>query len=88
MKQNQTYIDEIRKKYVSVAPDADPEEINPYNLKTMGFSVLSRYVYRNYSSLEAYFRDILTREDTTDVTPLRRRFAYVQAFSGTFVNMK
>ena len=82
------YIDEIRRKYASVAPDADPEEINPYNLKTMGFSVLSRYVYRNHSSLDAYFRDILTREDITDITPLRARFAYVVAFSGTLVNMK
>lgn len=82
------YIDEIRRKYASVAPDADPEEINPYNMKTMGFSVLSRYVYRNHSTLDAYFRDILTRDDITDITPLRARFAYVEAFSGTLVNMK
>lgn len=82
------YIDEIRRKYASVAPNADPEEINPYNLKTMGFSVLSRYVYRNHSTLDAYFRDILTREDITDITPMRARFAYVVAFSGTLVNMK
>ena len=82
------YIDEIRRKYAVVVPDADPEEINPYNLKMMGFSVLSRYVYRNYSTLEAYFRDILTSEDVMDITPLRGRFAYVQAFSGTLLNMK
>ena len=82
------YIDEIRKIYARIVTGADLEEINPYNLKTMGFSVLSRYVYRNHSTLDAYFRDILTREDITDITPLRRRFAYIQAFSGTLVNMK
>ena len=82
------YIDEIRRKYASVVPDADIEEINPYNLKTMGFSVLSRYVYRNHSTLEAYFRDILTREDITDITPLRARFAYVQSFSSTLASLK
>ena len=82
------YIDEIREKYAAVVPDADPEEINPYNLKNMGFSVLSRYVYRNYSSLDAYFRDILTREDITDITGYRRRFAYVQAFSVTITSLK
>ena len=82
------YIDEIRKTYASIVPGADLEEINPYNLKIMGFSVLSRYVYRNHSTLDAYFRDLLTKEDITDITPIRRRFAYVVAFSGTFNNMK
>ena len=82
------YIDEIRKIYSSLFPDADIEEINPYNLKTMGFSMLSRYVYRNHNSLESYFRYLLTKEDVTDITPYRRRFAYVVSFSNTFVNMK
>ena len=82
------YMDEIRRLYASLVPGADMEEINPYNLKTMGFSVLSRYVYRNHSTLDAYFRDLLTREDITDITPYRARFVYVVAFSGTLVNMK
>ena len=82
------YIDEIRKIYAAIIPNADLEEINPYNLKVMGFSVLSRYVYRNHSTLDAYFRDLLTKEDITDITPIRRRFAYVVAFSGTYNNMK
>lgn len=82
------YIDEIRKIYANVVPGADLEEINPYNLKLMGFSVLTRYVYRNHSTLDAYFRDLLTRQDITDITPYRSRFAYVVAFSGTLVNMK
>ena len=82
------YIDEIRRLYASLVPGAGMEEINPYNLKTMGFSVLSRYVYRNHSTLDAYFRDLLTRKDITDITPYRSRFVYVAAFSGTLVNMK
>ena len=82
------YMDEIRRLYASLVPGADMEEINPYNLKMMGFSVLSRYVYRNHSTLDAYFRDLLTRQDITDITPYRSRFAYVVAFSGTLVNMK
>ncbi len=82
------YIDEIRKIYAKVVPGADLGEINPYNLKTMGFSILCRYVYRNHSSLEAYFRYLLTKQEITDITPLRNRFAYVVSFSGTLVNMK
>lgn len=82
------YIDEIRKIYAKVVPGADLEEVNPYNLKTMGFSVLSRYVYRNHSSLDDYFRELLTRDDILDITPYRQRFAYVQSFSTAFVNLK
>lgn len=82
------YMDEIRKTYAQVVPDADLEEINPYNLKLMGFSVLSRYVYRNYSTLDAYFRNLLLREDVTDLSPYRNRYAYVVSFSGTLINMK
>lgn len=82
------YIDEIRKIYAKVVPGADLEEVNPYNLKLMGFSVLSRYVYRNHTSLDDYFRELLTREDILDISPYRQRFAYVQSFSMAFVNLK
>lgn len=82
------YIDEIRRIYKKVASGANLEEINPYNLKLMGFSVLSRYVYRNHDSLDAYFRYLLTKEDITDITPYRRKFAYIVSFSSTLVNMK
>ena len=82
------YIDEIRKIYTKVVPGANLEEINPYNLKLMGFSVLSRYVYRNHKSMDDYFRDLMTREDVIDISPYRQRYAYVQAFSMAFVNLK
>ena len=82
------YIDEIRKIYKKVAPGENLEDINPYNLKLMGFSVLSRYVYRNHDSLDGYFRYLLTKEGITDITPYRRKFAYIVSFSSTLVNMK
>lgn len=82
------YIDEIREIYAKAVPGADIEEVNPYNLKLMGFSVLSRYVYRNHSSLDDYFRKLLTQDDVLDISPYRQRFAYVQSFSMAFVNLK
>ncbi len=87
LKEDFYYIDEIRKIYEGIIPEADLEEVNPYNLKLMGFSVLSRYVYRNHSSLDEYFREILTHDDILDITPYRQRFAYVQAFSMAFVSL-
>ncbi len=74
------YIDEIRKIYKRLLPNADVEEVNPYNLKTMGFVVLSRYVVQNHASLEAYCEDILTKEDICDITFYKKRLVYVQMF--------
>ena len=82
------YIDEVRKIYRRMFPAADLEEINPYNLKLMGFTVLSRYVIQNYPSLEAFFEDILTDEDIIDITPYRKRFVYVQMFSQKLMELK
>ena len=82
------YIDEIRKTYASMFPDSDPEEINPYNLKSMGFIVLSRYVLQHYPSLEAYCEDLLTRADIVDLRPLRQRLTYVQMFSIKLMELK
>lgn len=82
------YIDEIRKTYAQLYPDADLEEINPYNLKTMGFIVLSRYVLQHYPSLEAYCEHLLTREDIVDLKTLRQRFTYVPVFSQTLMELK
>lgn len=82
------YIGEIRKTYAQLVPNADLEEINPYNLKSMGFVVLSRYVVQHYPSLEAYFEDLLTRDDIVDLKPCRKRFAYVQMFSQKLMELK
>ena len=82
------YIDEIRRIYSRMNPDADVEEINPYNLKTMGFSVYSRYVVQNHSSLEAFFYDLFTKEDIIDISAYRKRFVYVQMFSQKLMELK
>lgn len=82
------YIGEIRKTYAQLVPNADLEEVNPYNLKSMGFVVLSRYVVQHHPSLEAYFEDLLTRDDIVDLKPCRKRFAYVQMFSQKLMELK
>lgn len=82
------FIDNIKKLYSRIIPNADVEEINPYNLKSMGLLVLSKYVVQNYPSLEAYCRDILTREEIVDITSDKQRLAYVQMFSQTLMELK
>ena len=82
------FLDELRRIYQRCVPGADPEVINPYNLKQMGFTVLSRYALRNYDSLDAFFRALLTREDFTDLAPLRQRYCYVMMFSQILNTLK
>lgn len=82
------YLDEIREIYKSAFPNADLEEINPYNLKNMGFIVMRKYAIQNYSSLERYCEHILTCDDIIDITEYRKRFVYVQAFSQRLTKLK
>lgn len=82
------YIDELRQIYTRVIPGADKEEVNPENLKRMGFHVLSRYAFRNHDTLEAFFQDLLTRKDLLDIAELRRRYANVAAFSAVLNSLK
>ena len=82
------FTDEVRARYLGLFPDADSKEINPFNLKRMGFSVFSRYILQGHSSLEAYFRWLLTKEDMQDITPLRRRYGYVVMFGLVLMKLK
>lgn len=82
------YMDEVRSKFTQLFPTADVEEVNPYNLKSMGFVVLSRYILQNYPSLEVFFEEAFTCTDIVDLKPLRRRYAYLQMFYQKLLEMK
>lgn len=82
------YIDDIRRIYSRTVQGADSEEINSYNLKKMGFIVLSKYVVQNHDSLEAYCEHILTCDDVVDITPYRKKLTYVQMFSAKLSELK
>ncbi|MBR1496424.1 MAG: hypothetical protein IJ617_02220 [Oscillospiraceae bacterium] len=82
------YVEQLKQIYTRTVPGADPEEINPYNLKQMGFSTLSQYALRNHSSLDAYFRKLLTAEEQLDITELRRKYTYIQAFAAAVIDLK
>ena len=82
------YLDEIRKKYLELFPDGDVQDVNPYNLKMMGFQVLSKYALQHFDSLREYFVHLLTKEENIDITPYRRRFVYVQMFFQCLIDLK
>lgn len=67
-------LDELKRIYLQTVPTCNTDEINPYNLKKMGFSVYTICALRNYQSLESYFTAMLTQGDFVDVAPLTKRF--------------
>ncbi len=82
------YTSEIKKIYTQLIPGADPSEVNPYNLKNMGFQVFSNYVLQNYPSVGAYFEHLLTDGDIVDISSYRKRFTYIQSFSAKTMQLK
>lgn len=82
------YTDEVRKIYLKLYPEADPEEINRYNLMEMGFSIYASYVIQNYPTADKYFESLFTSNEITDLTLLRKRHTYSQLFSQKFMELK
>ena len=82
------YFDEIRKIYQDLFKEADPEAINPYTIKKMGFNVYSKYALKGYDTLDAYFEELLTEKDVYDLTPFRRRYTYVVMFTNKVMELK
>lgn len=82
------FFNEIVALYKKNIPDADVEDINPFNLKKMGFVVLSRYAVQHYSSLESYCEHLLTCEDMVDISVHRKKFACVVMFSQKLMELK
>lgn len=82
------YLDEIRSLYSELYEDAEPEDIDPYTLKKIGFTVYSKYALKGYGSLDEYFENLLTEKDVIDITPLRSRYTYVVTFTSKIMELK
>jgi hypothetical protein len=81
------YQEEIERKYFSMFPDAEKEEINPRSIKALGFSVFSKYLLRNYPSVNAYFLELLTKDDIVDLKPIRKRYGSIVMMSNTLYEL-
>lgn len=82
------FIDEVKKIYKNLFPRADEDEINPYNLKKMGFKVFSKCVIQNWASLDSYFSYVLQKENTMDLSEFNSRFCSVTMYWQTQQQLK
>ncbi len=82
------FISEIKEIYQKIFPNADLDEINPRSLKTMGYTVLGKYVLRRHKTAESFFREILLRDDVFSITAMRKRFGTIQMYYQTLLSLK
>lgn len=81
-------VEDIRKKYLELFDDAEPDEINSYTLKVMGFSLCYNYALQNYSSLEKYIKHLLTCSDIVDITHIKKQFGTNQSYYAKLNELK
>ncbi len=81
------YLNELRQQYIALFPGADPEEINPRSLKELGFIVNSGYAIRHYPSADAYFRQLLTRDEVYSAAAYLKRYGTVQMFNQAYAEL-
>ena len=81
------FVDEIKKLYISLFRDADENDINPRSLKSLGFLVNNTYVIQGYSSADAFFRNLLTRDDVYSAREYISRFGSIQMFNQVYAEL-
>ena len=82
------YIREIKEIYNNSVPSGHPDDINSYNLRSMGFTVLSNCVLQNYTSLETYYEHLFTETEIVDIKKYKKRFGAAGNFYGKLMEMK
>lgn len=81
------FISDVKTIYTSLFEGADPEEINPYTLKGMGFIVNSTYAIQNFPNAVTYFTHILTKDPVYDVNAYLKRFGAFKIFMQTYTEL-
>lgn len=82
------FIDEIRDIYKKLSTDTDPNDIEPYNLKKIGFHVFSNYAIQHFENSNEYFIHILTKEEVYSAAPYRHRYGYINSFTTAIADLK
>jgi len=79
----------ILQLYCREFPSANPNMINSYTLKSMGFKVFSSYVIKDsFSNATEYFRYILTAKDFIDVRNFPATLTSQTTYTSELYNLK
>jgi len=80
---------DIRRLYRQEFPQTNPEDLNPFVLKSLGFHPYQNYVVSTrYSGATAYFHHLLTDADIVDMTQQNYRYADVKTYRSELSDLK
>lgn len=81
--------DEIVGLYEKTLGGRNIEAVNAMTVKQLGFKVFSEYIIRNtYPSADAFFTELLTRNNQIDVSKLKPGVRSVQAFYASLYSLR
>lgn len=82
-------VSEIRRLYQREFPESNPEALNPFVLKSLGFHPYQGYVVSmRYPSAAAYFRHLLTDGGVVDMTRRADLLADISAYTSELMDLK
>lgn len=82
-------IAQIVQLYSREFPDANPNMINSYTLKSMGFNVFSSYVIKDsFASATEYFRNLLTSEEIVNANEFSSALTSQVAYTSELYSLK
>ncbi len=80
---------DVRRLFENEYPEANRGLINAYNLKTLGYHVLTDYVVRKtYSNATEYFESLLTTEDVVDTASFPSAFSNITLYTSRLSRLR
>ena len=74
--------------YRQLFPEAHEGEVNARDLRDLGFQLYSEYALKNYSSLDEYYTQLLTGQDTCTIKDKLRRYSATGTFYTVYRRLK
>lgn len=88
LKKDFYFTDELCSLYKEKYPDADISEVNPFVLKSMGFTVFSKYVLQNCQSLKEYFNKVLMEKDMFSIRDFNKKYGHIVIANSVYMDLQ
>lgn len=82
------YLTDLRKIYTEMFEGADENDINPYTLKGLGFTVNSNYAIQHYDNAMEYFTYLIMKNDVYDISDLKQQYGALSQFGSVYYDLK
>lgn len=83
------FISEIRQIYKDKFPTAEPNLLNPFTIKELGFRVFTNYAVKDdYLTAVDYFRTLMTKNDLVDVSKFSNGMYNIISFNTEVYRLK